>query len=106
MIKKDKVKQNKIQANSIKISAGIIKLGRSCEKILFAVANLLSITKTTEDSTDSILQAIVPLSSETIKGIFTRMVGNIYNFPGLKKQMFTLDIESRYYKDIIKEGAK
>ena len=55
------------------------------EDILSAVANLLSVTNTTDDSTDSVLQAIIPLSSVTLKDVYFHLRGNISDFPDQKK---------------------
>ena len=103
--KQYEVKQNTIQANSVKRLAHIIKQGISYDNILLALANRLSVTKTTEDSTESILEYIIPLSSYTLKYAFTHVGGNIGNFPILKKQTITLDIARRCGKNIIKEGS-
>ena len=84
----------------------IIKRGSLYDNILSAVANLLSATKTTEDSNDSILQAIYPLSSDTLKGAFINMGGKISDLTNLMKKTFALDIERRWGKDIIKEEAR
>ena len=58
-----------------------------------------------EDSTDYTLQAILPLSYDTLKDAFIHMGGNISDFPDLKKQTVALEIEKRWCQDIIKEGA-
>ena len=55
------------QSNSVKREARIIKRGISYDNILSAVENLLIVAKTIEDSTESILQAIISLSSDTLK---------------------------------------
>ena len=80
------------------MSAHIIKRGSSYDNIVSAVANL--------DYNYSILQSIIPLYSETLKGAFIHMGVKISNFPNLKKQTVALDIEKRLVQDIIKEGAK
>ena len=65
--KQDEVKWNVEQFNSVKRAACIIKRGSSCDNIISSVANLLSDTNITEDSNESIFQAILPLSSDTLK---------------------------------------
>ena len=85
------------QYNYVKSSACIIKRGSSCDNILSDVENL--------ESTDSILQSIIPLYSDTLKEVFMHMGVNIINFPVLKKQTVALEIEKRWCQDIIKEGA-
>ena len=73
--KQDEVKQNAIHSNSIKRDDGIIKQGSSYDNILSTVTNILSVTKTTEKPTNSILQAITPLSSYTLKYFFFHLGG-------------------------------
>ena len=90
-----------IRANSVKRAACIIKQGSSYDNILSAVANLLSVTNTTDDSTDSVLQAIIPLSSVTLKDVYFRLGGNISDFPDQKKLMDMVDITRMWGKDII-----
>ena len=46
--KQDKVKENVKHSNSVKRAAHIIKRGRLYDHILYAVAKILSVTKTTE----------------------------------------------------------
>ena len=92
--KQDDVKENAKQSNSVKRSARIIKRGISCDNILSAVANILSDTNTTEEFTDSILQATPPITSDTLKDDFIHMGGNIGNLPDLRKQTVVLEIES------------
>ena len=72
------------------------------DNILSAVANLLCATKTTEDSTDSILQSTIPLSYDTPEETFIHMGGKISDLTDLKKKMVPLEIERRWGKDIIK----
>ena len=74
-----------IQANSVKRTACVIKLGIYCDNILSVVANLLSVANTMEESTDSILQAIMPLSSDSLKDAFIHMGGKIIDLLDLKK---------------------
>ena len=105
-IKQDEVKENSQQSNSVKRAACIIKQGGSYDNIISAVANLLSATNTTVEFTDSILQSILPLSYDTLKCDFIHMGGNISDFTDLKKQIVSLEIERRWGKDIIKEGAR
>ena len=99
--KQDEEKHNTVRANSVKMEARIIKHGSSYDNILSSVENLLSVTKTTEDSTDSIIQAIIPLYYDTLKDDFIHMGVNIGDFTDLKKQMSMLDITRRWFKDII-----
>ena len=99
--KQDDVKENAKQSNFVKRSARIIKRGISCDNILSAVANILSAKNTTEEFTDSILQAIPPITSDTLKDDFIHMGGNIGDFPNLKKQTVVLEIERMWDKGII-----
>ena len=94
------------RSNSVKRAARITKRGNSYDNILSSVANLLSAIKTTKEYTGSILQAILPLSSDTSGGAFIHMGGKISDSPDLKKRTITLEIERRWGKDIIEEGAK
>ena len=55
-----------------------------------------------EDSTDSILQAILHLYSDTLKEAFIHMGGDISDFTELNNQTVVLDIERGWVKDIIK----
>ena len=64
----------KIQAKYFKRAAHIIKRGSSYNNIIFVVANLLSVTKTMEGSTELIIQDIIPLSSDTFKNNFSPYV--------------------------------
>ena len=84
------------------MAAHIIKQGRSYDNILSAVTNFLGSANTTEDSTDSILQATHHLSFDTPKDTFIYMGGNISDFSNLKKQTVTSEIERRWGDDIIK----
>ena len=59
--KQDTVKEHVKLSNSIKRVDCIIKQGSSYDNNLYFVENLLSDTKTTEDSTGSILQDIPQL---------------------------------------------
>ena len=63
----DEVKQNAIQANSVKGEACIIKWGISYDNIITTVANICSDTNTTDNSTNYALQNIIPLYSDTLK---------------------------------------
>ena len=58
-----------------------------------------------EDYTDSILQDIILLSSDTLKS-FIHMGGKISDLPDLKKLTVVLDIVRRWGNYIIKKGAK
>ena len=83
--KQDEVKQNALQANSIKNSSRIIKQGILFHKILSTVARIYSVTDTTDESTESALQDITPLSFDNLKDAFLHLGGNIHDFPDLKK---------------------
>ena len=61
MKKQDEVKQNVKWEISVKRAAYIIKQGISYDNILSDAAKLLNVTNTIEESTDSILQDILPL---------------------------------------------
>ena len=78
-----------------KRAAHIIKQGRSYDNTLSNVANLLSVTKTTDYSTESSLQAIIPLSSDTLKDAFIHLGENISDLPDQKNQTVTVDIARR-----------
>ena len=60
------------KSNYVKRSSRIIKRGSSYDNILSAVENL--------EYTDSILQAITPLYSDTLKEVFIHMGVNIIIF--------------------------
>ena len=62
------------------MTAHIIKRGSLYDNILSALVNLLSATNTTEDSTESILQYIFPLSYDTLEEAFIHMGENISDF--------------------------
>ena len=94
-----------IQDNYFKRASHIINRGRSYYNILYTVANIISVTKTTDDSTDSILQAIISLSSDTLKDDFFHLEGNIINFTERKNLIVVVDISRGWVKNIIKEGA-
>ena len=96
--------KNTIRSDYIKRVACIIKWGSSYDNILYAVANLLIITKTTENSAEYTLQAIIPLSYDTLKDYFSHMGGKISDLKNLKKQTVMLDIARIWGKDIIEEG--
>ena len=102
--KQDEVKENTKISNSVKRAAHIIKRGSSYDNILSAISNLLSVTNTTDESTESIIQATPPpLSYDTPNETFIHMGGNISDLPDLKKQMIALDIERRRDNDIIEK---
>ena len=103
--KKDAVK-NEIWANSVKREAHSINRGSSYDNIFSAVENLLIVTKNTNESTDSVLQSIITLSSDTLKDNFFHLGGNISDLPDLKKQTVTVEIARMWGKDIIKEGER
>ena len=100
--KQDEVKQNTIQANSIEWAAWIINRGISYDNLIFTVANLVSVTKTTEFSAESILQAIIPLSDDTLKGALIHMGGKIIDLPDLKKQIVVLEVVRRWVRISLK----
>ena len=84
--KQDKVKENSKRYNSIKRVSCIIKQGSSYDNIIYNVVNLLSSSKTTEEYTDSILKAILNLSSDTLKDAFIHMGEKISDLHNLKKK--------------------
>ena len=92
--------------NSVKREARIIKRGSSYNNIISDVSNPLSVIKTMEEYTDSILQDILHLSSDTLKNAFIHMGGKITDFSDLKNQTVLLDIERRWGKDITEERAR
>ena len=89
------------QSNYVKRSAHITSQGSLYVNILSYVENLLSATNTTEESIDSILQAILPLYSVALKYSFTNMGRKISYFTNLKKRTVALDNERGWVKDII-----
>ena len=93
--KKDELKKTVKLFSSVKKVAHIIKRGRSYDNILDVVSNLLSTTNTTEDSTESILQATPNLSSETLKNYFIHMGGHISELTDFRKLTTALEIERR-----------
>ena len=90
-----------IQGNYVKRKYRIIKIWRSYDNIISTVTKLLIITKTTEDYTDSFLQTIIPLSSETLKDDFFHFGGNIRDLPDKKKKTAVVKIIRRWGTDII-----
>ena len=64
--------------------------GRSYDNILSALSNLLSSINTTEESTDPILQAVLPLYYDTRKDAFIHMGEKISDFIDLKKKTVLL----------------
>ena len=103
--KQDEVK-NTIRANYVKRESSIINWGGSYDNILSTVSNLLSATKTTDKSTDSVLQDVIPLSYGTLKGDFFRLGVKISNFLYQKNQEAVLGITMRWGKHITKEGEE
>ena len=99
------MKQNVVQVNAFKKSSHIIKRGSYFERIIFTVANLRSDTNTTENSTDSILQIILALSSDTLKDTLFHLGRKIIDLPNLNNHTVTVDITKRWVKHIIEEGA-
>ena len=95
-----------ILANYVKRGAHIIKQRIYYDNIISTVANLLSVTKTTDNSTGSILQDITTLSSDTIKGDFFCLGVNISDLNDLKKQNFTVEISRMWDNKIVKERAR
>ena len=81
------------------MASHVIKRGIFYDDITSTMEKLLSATKTTNDS-------IIPLSYDTLKDAFIHMGGNISDFPNLEKQTVALEIERRWDKYIIKEGAR
>ena len=74
-----------------------------CTYKLFVV---LSVTKTTDKSTDSVLQDIIPISSDSFKDTFLHLGGKLSDLPDLKKRTFVVEIVRRWGKYIIKKGAR
>ena len=73
----------------------IIRRGRSYDNIFSAIINILSVTKNMDESTDSILQYIISLSSENLKNDFINMGLNISNLIDQKKEMVTVETARR-----------
>ena len=71
------------------------------DNVLSTALKFVSDTKTTEYSTDSILQSILTLSSDTLEENFIHKGKTISDFPNLKEIMIALDIERSLGKDII-----
>ena len=92
------VKKNTIRANYFKRVSRIINWGVYSDNIISTVANILSTTKTMEESTYSILQDIITLSSNTLNDAFFHMGGDNSDFTNLKKRTFALDIEKSWGK--------
>ena len=65
------------------------------ENITTSVSNLWSDTKTTEDSTNSVLQGIFALSADTLNDAFFHLGGNISELSNLKNFAVTADITQR-----------
>ena len=103
--KQDAAKQNALRINDSKKASRTNKRGGSFENILKAIANLRSDTNTTEDSTNSVLQGILSLSSDTLKYDFFHLGGNISECPNLKKWKVAVGISQRWGKHIMKEEA-
>ena len=83
-----------------------MKQRSSYYNILDAISNLLGVTNTTQDPTDSILKYIIPVCSDNLKDAFIHMGGNISNFTDLKKQKSELKVLRKWGKDTIEEGAR
>ena len=101
-IKQDEVKENAKRSNSVKRVDRIIKRGISYYNILPTVVHLLNSTNNTEESTDSILQAIIYLSSKTLNEALIHMSINRIYFHELNNQTVAMDNERISSKDIIK----
>ena len=101
-IKQDEVKENAKRSNSVKRVDRIIKRGISYYNILPTVVHLLNSTNNTEESTDSILQAIIYLSSKTLNEALIHMSINRIYFHELNNQTVAMDNERSSSKDIIK----
>ena len=101
----DGVKENSKRSNAVKSSARIIKRGVLYNNILYSVENLISATKNTEESTNSILQAILLLFYDTLKKDLIHMGGKISDFPNIKEWTMALNIYRRQGRDIIKDKA-
>ena len=98
------VKRNVVRVNAVTKSACITNQGISFEKVLSAVSNLWSDTKTTEGSTEYFLQCILALSSGILKDVSLQLGGNISDFTDLKKRIVVMDTAQRWVKRIIEEG--
>ena len=59
-----------------------------------------------ENSTDSVLQNITPLSSGTLKDAYLHLGVNISYFPNPKKQIVVVENSRRWVKDITKKVVR
>ena len=83
----DKEKRNLVKVKAVKKADRITNQGSYFEKILYALSNLQSDTKTTRNSIASILKDILALYTYTIKYAFFHLRGKISEVPYLKKNM-------------------
>ena len=91
--------------NSVKKAARITKQWRSFENIISTLYNLWSDTDTINKPTESIIQGIPALSTETLKDTFLHLVGYISDFTDLKKYTVVVNIVWRWGQLIMEEGA-
>ena len=91
--------------NSVKNADRITKQWRSFENIISTLYNLWSDTDTINKPTESIIQGIPALSTETLKDTFLHLVGYISDFTDLKKYTVVVKIVWRWGQLIMEEGA-
>ena len=72
----------------------------------FLCSKPLSVINTTDNSTDSIVQTIITLSSDILKYVFIHVNKIISDLPYLKNPTVALEIASRWGKDTIEEELK
>ena len=104
IVDKNRRKQDEVKKIHYE-SSHITNQGISFEKILSVLANLWSDTDATEESTDSVLQGIISLSSDTLKDAFFHLGGNISDLPDLNNSTVAVGIAQMWGKHIIEEGA-
>ena len=103
--KQDEVKQNSVRVHSVKKAPHTIKRGISFENIIYTVANLQGYTKTMKEYTESSIQGILYLFSDTLKYTLFLLGRIISDLPDLKKRTVAVDIAKRWVKRIIEEGS-
>ena len=95
-------KQGEAKKNAAyKKAACVTKRGSSFKKLFSPAANLPSNTITTKDHTDSVLQAILPLSTNTIIDASFHLGGKIGELPDFKKQTVAAEITRRWGQHIV-----
>ena len=72
----------------------------------YTLFRFLSITNTTKEYTDSVLQSIIPLYYYTLEGTLFHLGGNIRNLNYLKMQTVVLDIAITCGDYIIEEVSR